>query len=468
MNIVFFVIFLLTDFFMVLICKFAYGKRDRYERGMIMGVHIPPEEKNHPEVRKICEKNMEQWKIFHRINFPVSILICFLSFWDTMFFLLIWMGWVVEYIAGLYYLILTPHRKMYRLKVKNQWINEETKHMVYIDTKVSASSGEMSYGWKWHIPAVLLLLATGILLFKHSADFSGEGMEWTLYAAAGIMTLTFTGLHYWIVNKRNVVYSKNTEINYSVNRMGKRAWSAGFLMADGINIASWCYLLVRIVVWGWIRGIDLGIYLFLQLVMTAAFLLPVVYIHGKKQEILENDSVPVYIDDDEYWKNGWYNNPGDFRLMVQDRMNSMNYTFNMARPAAKVITGALWSILAGVLVWFTIVMVQLINAEVVLSVNGSEIRVEAAGYECGFNRADIKEVELLQEMPEENMSRTNGASTEKYLIGYFKGRESGKCMLFLYRGESPVLKVDLGEKMLFVNSMREGEAEEWFQELKDG
>ncbi len=37
------------------------------------------------------------------------------------------------------------------------------------------------------------------------------------------------------------------------------------------------------------------------------------------------------MDDDYYWRNGWYDNPGDPRLFVQDRFNSMNYTTNVGK-----------------------------------------------------------------------------------------------------------------------------------------
>ena len=45
------------------------------------------------------------------------------------------------------------------------------------------------------------------------------------------------------------------------------------------------------------------------------------------------------MDDDYYWRNGWYANPEDVRLFVQDRFNSMNYTTNLGRPAGRYLVG---------------------------------------------------------------------------------------------------------------------------------
>ena len=47
------------------------------------------------------------------------------------------------------------------------------------------------------------------------------------------------------------------------------------------------------------------------------------------------------MDDDYYWRNGWYDNPGDPRLFVQDRFNSMNYTTNVGKPAGRYMFGGI-------------------------------------------------------------------------------------------------------------------------------
>ncbi len=35
----------------------------------------------------------------------------------------------------------------------------------------------------------------------------------------------------------------------------------------------------------------------------------------KKAQILAADDEPMYVDDDYYWRNGWYDNPADPRFM---------------------------------------------------------------------------------------------------------------------------------------------------------
>ena len=69
-------------------------------------------------------------------------------------------------------------------------------------------------------------------------------------------------------------------------------------------------------------------------------------------------------------------------------------------------------------------------------------------------------------MPEENFFKTNGGATEDYSIGYFSGNKSGACMLFLYGEETPVLKIVLPEKTIYVNSEEAGVVKQWYLELE--
>ena len=122
----------------------------------------------------------------------------------------------------------------------------------------------------------------------------------------------------------------------------KRAWLQGLVPASWISGGAWIFLAFC----GSISGPDLpagcyGVYAFFLMVSAAALLVPLGLAVGKRKEILDADQAPCYVDDDVYWKYGWYNNPNDRHILVQDRFNSMNYSFNFGRPAVKVILGIL-------------------------------------------------------------------------------------------------------------------------------
>lgn len=471
MEIIMFITFLAGNLIVVLICQYSYGKQTEYRRGMLLGVHIPATCIRHPEVQKICCKYEKTWKLFHRVNLAAGCLLCGICFFSFGVFMLLWMIWLGEYIAGLFYLLLVPHRKMYRLKIKMGWVDEKSRKIVRIDTAVSAASEKMAPGWKWQIPVLILTAVTAWPLHladcRYGASLAESWPFWLLYGTSFGINLLFLAFHVAVLRQRNKVYSDHTEINLAVNRLTKRSWCQGLLSAAWISTAAWVYLIVCYDRHGpELADIHLGMYSLLLTAAAASLLIPVLLTEGKKKTLLAADPAPHYIDDDEYWKSGWYHNPNDRHILVQDRFCSLNYSFNFGRPAVKILIGFVTAATAAVLIWVAVLLVRLETAEVVLHQEGSSYSVEAAGYECTFTMDDILSVSLLEDLPDERYTRTNGASTEKFNIGYFRGSETGKCMMFLYNGFQPILVVQLKDTTVFINSDQEEIIYTWYETMK--
>lgn len=81
----------------------------------------------------------------------------------------------------------------------------------------------------------------------------------------------------------------------------------------------------------------------------------ILWMMKKRQELLKTEEPLSYVDDDIYWKNGWYNNPRDRRWVVPDRMCSSNYSFNMGKPGVRYLTGALGSVIVIGVLWLVVV-----------------------------------------------------------------------------------------------------------------
>lgn len=470
MNIAMFFIFLVCDLIIVPICWFSYGKRGEYKEGMILGVHIPQIYVNDPEVSAITDKSEKQWKKFHWLNLMASIAVCFLCFYDFILFLILWSVWLVEYVAGLYYLVIVPHRRMYRLKMKRGWIDGSSCRVVRIDTAVTSASEKMAVTWKWQLPILAAVSASGFFIWKmkeiHEAGSSETYAVWVLYGVSLMMCLVLMGVHMAVIHQSNKVYSENTEINLAVNRLSKRGWSQGLLLCSAVSGAAWIYLCVSYFRFG--PGIPAGdyiIYILLAMLAAGCLLLPVAFASGRKKEFLASDQEPYYADDDEYWKKGWYNNPGDKHLLVQDRLNSLNYSFNYGRPAAKVLTAVSAGVIVLTVVWAVSLINSFNNAEVTFSADNGYYLFEGAGYECGFEKDEIRSIQLLDDMPDDSFSRTNGGSTEKVNIGYFRGKKTGKCMMFIYNDHTPVLEIQMDDITVFANSLDPEETEKWFHDL---
>lgn len=477
MNLILFFVFLFSDLLIVLICWFSYGNQSTYKEGMLMGVHIPSDCIHDPQVQEITQKSERVWQLFQRSNLAVGTLVCFLCFLDFLLFIVIWTVWLLFYIGGTYYFIIKSHRQMYRLKIQRGWVNENSRRLVRVDTAVSASSSKLTVSWKWHLPVLVCVAASliPVLTIRHTYEmaFAEELIIWILYASSVCVCILFLVMHIGISLQSNRVYSENSQVNFSVNRIMKRGWTQGLVWSSWTSGAAWLFLVAAYYIcgpdlYGWIYIM----YVVVMVLAVSVLILPVVFSVGKKNEILESDTEPYFTDDDEYWKNGWYNNPNDRHIFVQDRLNSMNYTFNFGRPGVKKAAGILYGLtiifVVAVVLWSIRIVTNLNRAEVTITQQKEIFLVEAAGYECEFAADEIQSVQLLDALPDDSFVRTNGGSTESVSIGYFRGNDTGKCMMFLYTDFTPVLEIQLTEgNVLFVNSREPEKTVQWYEMLEN-
>ena len=56
MDIAMFMIFILMDLIVVLVCRAAYGKKHEYREGMLFGVHIPRDALETEEISELTDK----------------------------------------------------------------------------------------------------------------------------------------------------------------------------------------------------------------------------------------------------------------------------------------------------------------------------------------------------------------------------------------------------------------------------
>lgn len=151
-------------------------------------------------------------------------------------------------------------------------------------------------------------------------------------------------------------------------------------------------------------------------------------------------------------------------------MCSTNYSLNMAHPAAKWflgITGILCAAAVITMVGISGVLFQLDSSRISVNLaqsrnSGETITISYAFYKCSFQPGDIQELQLLDTLPEENFRRTNGGDTDRLLVGHFKGEVTGDTMMFIYKNESPVIRIRLPQRTIFLNSDTREETGEWY------
>lgn len=237
------VIFLFTDIMVVGICMLAYAGKEEYSGEMLFGVHIPKEKVDEKTVRDMAETYKKKYKKFQRWNMILGILVCGVTFAGIGIFMIVWTVWLTEYIVGLYWIVYGTHRRMYNLKVENGWVMESAKQIIYVDTEVSAHADKMPLSKKWYL--VLFFLTCAVMLFPEmKAYLREENIAYVLFGSALGVNVCFFGLHWWIACRPNVVYSKKSQVNMTLNQLIKRTWTICLLVCAAVNTSAWLYVSV--------------------------------------------------------------------------------------------------------------------------------------------------------------------------------------------------------------------------------
>lgn len=211
----------------------------------------------------------------------------------------------------------------------------------------------------------------------------------------------------------------------------------------------------------------MGIYIFLELIPTAIILIVFFWLRKEKERILAQDSTPFYIDDDYYWRKGWYNTPNDKRYFVQDRVNSMNYSLNYGHPSAKYVTGGMLVGTGLLLLWMCILCIRIDFTPIRLTENAAQYSITSGYKTATFALADVESVTLLDNLPDEKFYRSDGSEDNSKLLGNFRGSKTGHCQMYIWIEHAPILQIKTKNTTIFLNSSNEAQTKEWYDQLKD-
>lgn len=467
------IIFLITDLFIVGIAYAVYGRNAGYRDGMILGVHIRREKQEDPVLIEFMKNYKKEVRKVY-IGLAVSgVVICGLCFWYSSIFMCVWCVWFLCYIAGVVGVLYWNHRKLYDLKIQNGWGtseegNEENTAMAGADTKTMMHSERMSLPLWYHFILIALLLIP--FLFKdfrtYLGTFSKSSQGWILFLSSVIVGIVFLWIAWVFKRGANRIYSENSDLNYRINYLEKRSWSICFLAANICNTIAWFYLAYRMTKEEWIYNLDIMIYVVVLCIPVIIAIATIIWIRKQKNILQKADEAPLYIDDDYYWRNGWYNNPGDQRLFVQDRFNSMNYTTNLGRPVGRYMYGGIAIVTVALLIWMCIVFLRMDFTPIRLVTDGTEVRITSGYTNTTMEEKEIQSVKMLENgLPEDQYNRTNGSSDDNLLLGEFSAKKLGKCRMYVWLDQKNVIEIKTADYTVFINSKDTDEMTEWYQEL---
>ena len=442
----------------------VYGTKMKYENGMLVGIHMPKEAQQDPEVKTLMERYTIRMKQIYWWSTAGAVISGVLAFTYTSIFMFGWMFWLFAFTIGSMGCICRYHRKLYDIKVKNRWFAGTGANIVVIDTAASAQAEEKQIRALWHLPAFLIFVIL-CLMSEVRAWIQEETVHLLVPVTAFLVTGVFWGLHVWSNRRRCEPYSENTQINTAIHVRERRMWAWIWLVGTYTSLIGMGEILWQISRKGYLDVVDTIICVIFSMAGGLFILAAILWMMKKRQELLKTEEPLSYVDDDIYWKNGWYNNPRDRRWVVPSRMCSSNYSFNMGKPGVRYLTGALGSVIVIGVLWLVVVFFGMDFVRPQLSIDGNQVTVRSAEYGISFARKEIEDAELLENLPEEDFVRINGLSDSRQLLGKFKGEESGKAMFYIRRGETPVLKIKLPEYTVFINSEESGKVKEWYEEL---
>lgn len=476
MSIALFIIFLFMNSFILLIMKFVYANNYSYTEGMILGVHIPKEHSEDEAVLNIVAAARHKMNRILLINLILGTALCFVVFWEIIIFVLAYTIWMIAFCFLITCANNSAHRKMYALKMENDWIIPDQKRKRYIDTNVSAQIGKSEISFNYH---GIILLAELICLLPFvigkSAVISTTMIIMGLCSV--LISLISMIFHIYVNRHERTVYSADTQLNQTVNRAMKIYKGLAMLLLSATNAVAWIYVAIDTIIHcisysskpqqispsdilnfkGTLANVSLCnsafyVYIFIQTLAIIGLFAPLIMSQNRKRELLAADTQPLFVDDDEYWKTGYYYNPSDPHVLVQNRLQSGNYTFNYATRGAKIFTGLTYLLITACIAWMIGTLVPFINVHIDTHLDSNKLTVSAAIYSSEIYFDDIEEIQLLDELPDNDFVRINGGATDEYLIGHFKSRTYGKCELYVYADNHPIIMIKTRDEVIFLNT----------------
>ena len=130
-----------------------------------------------------------------------------------------------------------------------------------------------------------------------------------------------------------------------------------------------------------------------------------------------------------------------------------------------MLVSVLLAVTIGIIIWCISMMIPLIHMETDLQIKEDQIQVKGGGYDVEFAVEEIEKVQLLSEFPNERFRRKNGGNTKEYLVGDLD-EDKRRAMLFLYKERTPVLKIELEDETIYLNSEDEEETVGWYEMVK--
>lgn len=371
-----------------------------------------------------------------------SLMILFLSVWIAAIFLA--SNWLVKMYSG----------RLSALKRENEWFVGNTR-TITVDLEVTKAKSMMAVSKLWFLPSLAAALVFLLLGF-------GEQVNLFLGAAAVLGVMVYYFLYILTTRERARAYSEDTEINMAVTRTSIRYWSICWAALAAVHVFDMIIMLIAIRNNNEMLSI-IGV-VSMVLVSLAAIFLTHGKIRSSQERLLAGSQSSICVDEDYYWRGGFYNNPNDSRVLVDKRIG-IGQTVNLGTRTGKLVYYGSIIGLPVILLALFLVFLSLDSANFELTITDNQVEIHAPIYGYEVPLSDIQSVSLVDTVP--GGSRTNGAATSKYRLGNFSIKGYGRSKLYVYNNQPQYIVLELPDLYIFFSARTPEQTQEYYELLVD-
>lgn len=448
----------------VLLCFWGTGRSAVHASDhMVLSMRLPSERREEPEVNMVIRQYKRAMNWMLAVGAAGIFLVCSATDWE----IVLMFAWIVALLISYGRIYQTYVGKMYRLKMERGWTIGKTHFTILVDTVLSGDKDQQLPAWQWGLlPVILEAVALGIYLVNPGV-FVKEGLgRWGISI---LEVLVFTALllimRQLFIKKRNKVYSESSEENLKLNRFEKRGFS---ILAYGVSAAASLGLL---------GGILAGLAGFwnLGLILTngvgglslAAAILGFYLLQRNMNRLVSEVPRQILVDEDYYWRKGYYCNPNDPAYLVTKR-TGVGMEMNMAHKGPAIIVTAFTAAVLIFVFWLAAVpVIRLQGTDFTMEEKNGVVEILSPSYPSSFSLDQVEKWKMV-ETGSLKGRRTNGLGTGSYSIGHFSSDQMGKGMWYIHRKSPETLLIYLKDGThIAINQKTEEGTETLLRQLEE-
>jgi len=405
------------------------------KKGIVIGVTLPKEALEDPEVKMLLDKYKKQISIGNWILlgiFALSLLIKNFIIYTSVYCL--WCDLVLIVFDGI---LAIYNKKIKDIKKERNW---ETKK---IDGKVSVDLSTVN------TPKLVSPIYFLLFIFLSAIPVIFNKTAWPIVLINTLQVGIFYLCYRYCIRFKQEKFNDNQNLNTVLTNIRRTYWSKTWIVASGVTaVFSFSAL---------IQDSNPGLFMFILFVYTFVIVWACfkneMRVRTAQEELTKNETSDVVYDDDDYWIWGLlYYNKNDSNLMINKR-TGMGTTINMAKPLGKAVMAITVAMLIA-MPFLPLILDSSIKSDVSIVIENDAIDVSCGKSEWNISIDKIDTIELLYDYPE-NLRRTWGTGTDQILKGNFSATKIGALEVCMNPKETPYLLIKTTDNHCYLFGTKE-------------